>query len=85
MPVHVVKLTLSLRPFVMKKVQSMVKYTFKKKYNCHEFNVPGLYLHIIVLQPGILSECMTISFPNELWSPPSFEHWTLCQNTRLAT
>ena len=28
MPVHVVKLTLSLRPSVMKKGQSMVKYTF---------------------------------------------------------
>ena len=47
--------------------------------------IHGLYQHIIVLQPGILSECMTISFPNELWSTPSFEHWTFCQNTRLAT
>ena len=74
MPVHVVKLTLSLRPSVMKKGTGMVKYTFFFKYNCHQFNVPGLYHHNIVLQPGILSECMTILSPNELWPTPSFEH-----------
>ena len=69
MPVYVVKLTLSLRPSVRKKEQSMVKYRpyIFKKCNCHQF-------HIIVLQPGILSECMTILRPNELWPTPSFEH-----------